>query len=301
MRLQAILAGLLMLAVALAGCSDSGSKTNEGEKPPISVGPVEEGKGVIIGVVVDDSIRPIVGATVMVVGHDLTTKTDEAGAFAFKDLEPGSYFVKASKPGYRETQQSVEVVADVKDPKVTRLLLEIDPETTPYFQGPFKWDAYLECTVGAFVDEGNYGSVNCGTDYVVSGESGNTMSYELDGVPTYVQSEIVWTGAGEVGSSLVASHNIPDASHQDGVDDYTQQFGSSPLVLRSNETQFSERGVGTEFPLNIRLFASGQEGDPGSLFLNQEVTVYTTIFYNYQPSEDWLFIEDSDGDPPMPT
>src|SRR5688572_23928185 len=61
--------------------------------------------GVIRGIVVDEVIRPIEGATVrLMVTPPVTTKTSATGGFGFEELEPGTYFVKISAEGFAPTQ-----------------------------------------------------------------------------------------------------------------------------------------------------------------------------------------------------
>ena len=80
---------LLLLAVTLAGCSDGEAPAPE---PDESFQPVvtDSDLGAISGVVVDEAILPVVGATVTVQGLGLTTETNEGGQFVVEELEPGT-------------------------------------------------------------------------------------------------------------------------------------------------------------------------------------------------------------------
>jgi len=66
--------------------------------------------GTIAGTVVDDSGAAIPGATVTVVnqgtGLQVSGVTDETGAYALRNLQPGTYSVKASLQGFKEYVQT---------------------------------------------------------------------------------------------------------------------------------------------------------------------------------------------------
>lgn len=291
--MRVILIASLMLMVPLAGCSDGDGPVDE-EKPPVTIGPVAKGKGVIVGVVVDDAVQTVPDATVTLVGTEEVRTTDASGNFLFKDLEPGAHFIKVTKPGYHEAQQSVEVVADVAEPPATKVLLETDPETRPYVVGPLKWSFYYECAVGFNSSATSWASATCGAEDWADpfAYPSNYEEYELDMMPTFVQSEVVWEGTGDVGSTMMLQYWAPDNSTTDGRREYSIATGASPLVLQADETMLKENDVGTEHALHLVLWASGHDEDPVSLFLNQEITVYTTVFYNTEPPEGWTFVAD---------
>jgi hypothetical protein len=66
----------------------------------------------ISGVVLDTSGAAIVSADVVLKQQDsvlFRTRTDNAGAFHFDDLQPGSYLLVAQAPGFRETTTTVNM------------------------------------------------------------------------------------------------------------------------------------------------------------------------------------------------
>ncbi|WP_396626926.1 TonB-dependent receptor, partial [Luteitalea sp.] len=71
--------------------------------------------GTVAGTVVDDSGAAIPGATVTVVnqgtGLEVSGVTDETGAYAIRNLQPGTYTVKASLQGFKEYIQTGVPVA----------------------------------------------------------------------------------------------------------------------------------------------------------------------------------------------
>lgn len=302
MQRTALLVLPLLALTALAGCSDGGDQQPPCATPPCEIPPISPGKGAIVGVVLDASITPLLGATVAVVGTDLTAKSAEDGTFLFNNLEPGPYFVKVEKAGFKAAQQSVEVVADDDAPPVLKVLLESDPESLPFYE-TLVWTGFLECSLGfteiPMVTSGGSALNPC----YVSPNSNNVKDEELgSGVPTFVQTETVWEGVGNnLGSSLLVSLYVPSddaAAHPDAADDYVFANGPSPLLMQANETLLREKGVGDDQPLGIRVFPGGNDQDPVTVFANQEFTVYTHVFYNYAPPEAWRFTEA--GDPPVP-
>src|SRR5688572_18477641 len=93
------LAALLACAL-LAGCSGGGgAKGEDGLDSLDDFDDLEatDTTGVLRGVVVDASVRPLAGVDVTATGPggQLTGTTSEAGAFGFDRLEPGTYFVSA--------------------------------------------------------------------------------------------------------------------------------------------------------------------------------------------------------------
>src|SRR5919108_5926815 len=91
--------------------------------------------GVIRGLVVDEAIAPLAGAAVTATGAGVTgleLVTGDDGLFGFDGLDPGVYFLQASKPGYQNVQVDVEVVAGEDKPAPERLILLADPTTAPF-------------------------------------------------------------------------------------------------------------------------------------------------------------------------
>lgn len=81
--------------------------------------------GSISGIVTDDELDPITGATVTANGKSTTTSTD--GLYIISDLSVSSYTVTASATGYNEDSQS----ADVSEGGTTVVDFTLTPETTP--------------------------------------------------------------------------------------------------------------------------------------------------------------------------
>src|SRR5688572_23599688 len=129
------------LIVALAGCSDAGDP-DSGDSPSTADDIQEEydvkptdTKGVLLGVVVDEAIRPVEGVNVALNlpdGTPATKTSDTEGRFAFGDLDPGIYLLEFSHGQYATLATSVEVKAGEEDPSVHRFQL-----TRLFSQEPF--------------------------------------------------------------------------------------------------------------------------------------------------------------------
>jgi hypothetical protein len=66
--------------------------------------------GSIVGEVVDNvTLQPVVGATVTVVSHELSSATNEDGHFSLRDVPPGNISVRVEQLGYIAIVGEVEV------------------------------------------------------------------------------------------------------------------------------------------------------------------------------------------------
>jgi hypothetical protein len=128
-----------MLTAMLAGCSDAPATepTSSFDAPDATTTATTGG---IRGVVIDPTITPVIGAAVMLDGTKVATETDDAGGFAFSDVEPGIYFIAVQSDGHLSAQQSVEVTAGFVE-KV-RIMVQIDQRPAPYHQS-LKFDGFI--------------------------------------------------------------------------------------------------------------------------------------------------------------
>lgn len=119
---------LVLLVAMLAGCADA----PEAEDEPFETLEAEatETTGAISGIVVTETIVPVAGATVTIVGVEEPFTTNEDGQFAIEDLEPGVYFIEAMAEGHLAAQQSVEVIAG--EVALPRIMLPFDTSPQPY-------------------------------------------------------------------------------------------------------------------------------------------------------------------------
>lgn len=90
----------------LAGCAKSSDVQEIVEDRP----DVAADKGAIAGLLIDDRYRPIPDALVVLTPGGLTTTTDSAGQFDFRDLEAGVYVIQVAAEGHEAAPKNVDVV-----------------------------------------------------------------------------------------------------------------------------------------------------------------------------------------------
>ena len=299
---QAGLLGLLMVSIALAGCNGGNGNGGDGSggsgtggvlSPTVTVNPPSAGKGIMIGVVVDDAIRPIQGAAITVSGGETVVKTttDANGGFGFSELNPGSYSVKAEKLGYFSATQLTEVNEGETNPKAVQLILALDEATRP-FTSTFIFKGFLECGAGS-----PGGSVN---PCFASESSQNVFTQELapGRTPDFIQSEMTWAPTTPSQGLWMSMFDDTKVCNVEACD-YVARSGPSPLILSANMTLLENWGVGDTTGINHRVFPGSDEGEPVTVTAQQEFDIVTVVFYGYVPPEGWTF--GSTGDvPPAP-
>ena len=100
--MKAWLVVAVVAAVALSGCN--GGKGGPGKHE------LKAGKGAITGVVLDDVIRPVPKALVLL-SNGQTATADSSGEFTFLDLEPGAYILRVQADDHEAAPRTVDVVA----------------------------------------------------------------------------------------------------------------------------------------------------------------------------------------------
>ncbi len=328
----ALLSLAFLTAALLAGCSDNGPAPPAEDAGFEDLGlQATEETGVIRGVVIDAAITPISGVAVSVRSGDvepLSATTNEAGAFGFDGLAPGTWFITASKPGYFDAQQSVEVVADVADPPAVKILLEANEAARPYYE-QYVFEGFMECGVttpavgvALCLAPNLVAELACDEFDVCVGNTTNENSqvhYEVTRLPQWAQSEMVWDSTQALGNELALMYSW---SGDCGLLCDHDVRGESPLVLRANETVLQTIGFGgNNTDLYVRVFTDDNDATrppqdticwpdvPGvigagclnsgdGVTLEQSFTIYTHVFYGYLPPEGWTFIES--GSPPAP-
>ena len=289
---QALVALALLSALA-AGCAGP-------EATPQSIGPqafadveVTDTTGAIRGVVIDEAIVPIAGVLVQLnTGINLTS--DDEGAFVFNGLEPGTYFLTASKLGYGTVQTSAEVVAGDREPPVTKIALVADPSQQPYTQA-LKWEGFLQCGVmwssGTLAQQpypiyilSYFGANACG---ITDGRFIGPFEFVEGRIPDHVQANGVWDGTQPLSNDLTMGF------WRGGSNDWKFVYGTSPLSIETNRTEIIDTFDENKTDLPMRMFP-GQSDEPASLVVttNQAFTVYQTQFYGFVPRAGWQFIVD---------
>lgn len=107
--MRPLVVALLFLGVLLAGCADSAPDEPDPEYVDPDSATLEDGKGAIAGLVIDDRFRPIPGATVLVQEAGKQVTSNENGEFAVLDLDPGAYTLRATAAGHEAAPETVHV------------------------------------------------------------------------------------------------------------------------------------------------------------------------------------------------
>lgn len=336
-KLRLTLLSLALCAAALAGCSSkSANQTQTTGVDGIDVVATPT-TGVIRGIVVDTAVRPLQGVQLSLQAGDrlLTTESLANGGFGFQGLTPGTYFVKASKPGYSEVQVSTEVKANDNMPAITRITMEANPSTKPFVES-YVFKGFIECSFTAVA----VGAAACaipngiclpewvdGGDCTVQVTENVTndkflVQYTPQRVPSWVQSEMVWDSTQETGDQMNLMYSWPNATCSPFLCDHEVR-GSSPLLLAAGADVIRMIGLGdpqgNSTDLIIRVFNTWSDTTapyngtcsppvPGVIgpacprgtgaTIQQAFNVYTHIFYGFTPPEGYRFSKD--GAPQVP-
>lgn len=231
---SAVLASLVLL---LAGCSDAPAKASGDDDAPR-----EPGAGALVGIVLDDALRPLPDANVTAAGPSgpLQAVTDAQGSFRFDGLAPGIYLVEASKRFYITTQQAVTVVEGV-EPEVAKFVLTFEASSVPYAT-LYKYDGFYECGLYAVRVCSNVNILTwvvlCANTGVCLGNVTNDHSLLFQWVEpglSFLQTELAWTptsATGEALSLLIGGGNEEELKSGVSLPAYNGTQGASPLMLR---------------------------------------------------------------------
>ena len=133
------------LAALLAGCAGAQAP----ERPPsalddVAVQPAAAGKGAVAGLVVDDSIRPVVGASIAIAGAEVAT-TDVEGVFVLDALEPGLVIFGVSAEGFLAVQTS----AEVRPGETAQVRVQLMRDTSPQpYQVTYAHEGFMQAWAG---------------------------------------------------------------------------------------------------------------------------------------------------------
>lgn len=313
----------LLLATAFAGCADSTEPVDDIEEKFEDLDTkATADTGVIRGVVIDETITPLEGATVAVVGTEKSATTDANGIFAFVGLAPGTYFLQISKVGYNATQTSVAVVAGVDRPPIVKVNLPRDPSNAPYIS-TLEFQGIIQCSIRASV----VGYPLCSALGI---DEDFQRYYTADRVPSWIQSDMLWETTQTLGDEMSVSITcLNDPSCPDGQVVLARHEAVSPLQITVNQTTAEQYNIGQGNDIWLRVFVHWlPETDPPEddvydtagidcvewngvlgltgcirfggvgLAVDQRFSVFTNIFYGFEPEPGWSFIDDGAHAPP---
>jgi hypothetical protein len=301
---QTLLAALLV-AAALAGCA-SKAPGAPGAAAVSALGvQATATTGVVRGLVVDEAIRPIAGATVRETPGNHTAKTNAAGAFGFSGLAPGIHFLTASKTGYASVQQSTDVAAGVSDPLPVRIQLSALPSSKPYHDlVKFRGHEILGAT--ALTPDNPVTGPR--TDFALSSpllfNGSFDVTYAFPVVPTWEQVVVVWDAKTPAAARLQVSHCVYVSAgncDEKGTRYANATEGTSPIVASADarlESAFVGNGSLTDYVLVLPTGTTGVAPADAGMTFDQDFTVITVHTYNYAPPAGYRF--DKDGEPVDP-
>lgn len=293
---------LALLAAAMAGCSDP----TDAAQP---TSPAHAGS--IAGVVVDQAIRPVAGATASIPAlPDVVAQATTAdGTFRFDGLRPGLHVVHVAKPGYLATVVQAVATED-KEPDYVRVVLEPLAETKPYVVLE-SFEGFLDCGVGA--------APLFGFTFACQQTAGAGLAALCNGAPpvpptgvcldetdpyvhslargnmSMAQTELVWEPSSGGPSELLFVQYVFDASDQIVAGAGTAA-GPSYLVSRLNGTILAEhdlRGVN-----HLGFYVSVGSTQTASVVVQQAYRLFHTAAYYFELDIEWAFVDD--GAPLVP-
>jgi hypothetical protein len=272
-----------LLAALLAGCSGGPEAPAEvviESKPPEEIHsqdeetPIEavftpspKTRGHIAGVVVDEAIRPIVGAVVHLPGLVLERVNDRDGSFGFVDLHPGPYFITVNATGFYNAEAVLQVDAD----EFTRakVILTRIPPPEPY-RIMQSFEGFSEVTADPVFGLSFFCSA-CDFDFYLDRPGLHTVILEA----VFEQST--------TGSSFYYDFYSDSSSYSSRI-----ASGSTGNPMRVEVRGEDLPGDDDHFDLRV---------DPQSFPVPEQskrFQVFVTAFYNEGPPTGWSFVK---GDP----
>ena len=259
----------VFVAVLLAGCGGKSSGANEvrlGDGQRVSLDLPEEQqpdpediRGAVSGIVVDDAIYPVAGATVRIALLSMETTTDDGGRFVFETMAPGLHAIEAVKDGHATGLGTL----NVRSGQLAKVVLMA--KRLPY-QEPYHTTHVLEESRSA-------------QDAL---EDARFHIVPLDRTAAGMVVESYWEGLPEplVGDPLsyrvVAESNLSSAS---------EGSGPNPLRLEFDAAWFDA----DEYAVRVEV-------GPTMVTVPPDVIgrTFVTLFYVDPPPSGWSFLE---GDP----
>jgi hypothetical protein len=265
---------LTALVVLVAGCGSPAPDGAPGLGPDVTLDE-DSALGVIAGVVVDQAIRPVAGATVELEGTGRNTTTDAGGSFLLRDVEPGTHFLTASGGGISDVQTSVEVRAG----EVSRVKLQgvytfvpMPFHETHKFSGHIDfYGGYGHFAVQVVADAFAPGALPCNCFWnVTAGPEAKTFVVEGDGQVT-----------------------VPDATGE--VHSVYWEFVGDYL----GDNQDIRSGL-TEFPFTTHIDAESFDNSTDQWLLRvtgglwpsgqMDFDLFVTVFYREPAPDGWSLI-----------
>ena len=268
--MRALVAAVLLALTVLAGCASPEPTPDELELVDGTTVDLGDGvsatQGAIAGYVVDEAVRPLSDVRLSLAGGQRAT-TDDKGFFHFTLLDPGFYAVTATADGFLASQGSADVVAG--ETATVKLQLMRDAAPQPYHE-TFPFEAYMTAwgTVAQWAVEIVAPTPLCQCTYGFT-PTGNVSSIVL---------EAFWEGT--VPDPAALSQFYYEV-YDDSVGWIESGYCSSPCHVRPSLDGFPQGA-----PINVRI-----SGPDAWVAYQQQVHLFTTVFYNGPAPEDFTVAE----------
>lgn len=290
----------LLVVTAFAGCADEAGGEPDADGPVLDV---SEDTGGIRGVVVDQSIVPVAGATVTLLSSQESVVTDEKGLFSFSRLDPGTYFLAVQKLLYEGVQTSVDVVAGVAEPKLLNIQIARLTDKTPYID-TVQFDGFYECAFAwFFITDSCDMAVRTVHDAGVSAvprnvqNNVNTMFYPWSADIVSIVQETFWDPAATPELwSFVDSTPIDNGCD---CSDHTYLEAQGPPNLYANVTRPAEPKPPGNWPtpgeeVALRAFIPFTGAADPAYAISVDFQMFTSFFFNYPSPDGWNFEDKND-------
>jgi hypothetical protein len=273
MALRTLLAPLLLLGLALAGCSDApedGGGTTvapPGERPALR------------GFVLDAALRPLEGAEVTVATANATARTDAGGHYAFASLAGGgAIVVVAQAPGFVPLGKSVQLSAG--NTTLLNFTLEAVPTATPYME-KLSFNGFVACRWSVVANE----EENPGDCSTPGHENADRWQFNVDPGVAGVVVEVAWEANNPASEYLRMTVETVGLGDQDAV--LSEVEGKSVLraaVTQAQGEKYYPEGGTVRVQVKAATGADEQEQAAGVGFtVEQDFQAIASIFYVEPP------------------
>ncbi len=266
----------ILVAVALAGCTDAGDDgpPTETDGEPASSAPM------LHGWVFDQALVPLTEATVEILELGIIVDTDGEGYYEFTDALPTAQpiILVARQETFKPTSHSLTLQPN--QPVRLNFTLEAEPILVPD-QTELNFEGFLNCQYNADVGGSQYFNDCSG------GSGGDLWQFAVEPNLAGVVLEIGWTPNTEFSRFLHAKLETQQVSDQTIV--LSEHTGSSVLTLQVAE-QFARKyypaGGLMLLSVNVDPNNADQESEIGAAAaVSQDYQVCATLFYVEPPPQ----------------
>lgn len=294
-RFLAAALGALVVAVASAGCTQDGKRTDpalefgDGSSTQFLEEAIQEGRGAISGVIVDEAIRPLEGVNITLLSENVTKATDDQGRFLFNDLEPGTYFLQVAafihqgRASYAAVQADAVVQAGAA--AYVRVLLSSLPVPQQPYHETLRFDWFNDAGVPA-------------ADLYYEWANNYLLEGQLP--PTCAHCSFEWMVSQPVAGLVLEGYwqnTVPDPTAS--TEFYYYLWGTEPEKSSTVEGNLPNGAEGHDgvhvddaalLEDNSTAYALIVVGDITSVTVNQAAQIFVTNFYIAPPPEGWSFV-----------